>query len=355
VRVDGRGKFLIPGLADMHAHITDGEVTLFLELANGVTTIRSMFDAPMDLVRRTRTGELLSPRIYNAAPLDPGVSQIAGYKTAGYDFLKFYEYGSENFEAAVAEAHRVGIPIAGHVPVGVGLERVLRAGYASIEHLSGYLEYLTGLRADTDLPDSSGWRQAVEHVDESKIRAIVAATKRAGVWICPTLAAWKGMSLDSITKAQKPGRRYQKAGDYALNDESRVTFRLQFELKRKLIKPLHDAGVGLLLGTDPVLDLLVPGFSIPQELEELVAAGLTPYQALVTGTRNAAIFFGTLDSTGTVTARKRADLVLLAGNPLVDIRHTAHPTGVMIGGRWFSRDELDTRLAALEQLVIGDI
>ena len=93
---------------------------------------------------------------------------------------------------------------------------------------------------------------------------------------------------------------------------------------------------------------MVPGFAVPRELAALVRAGLTPYQALVTGTRNPAEYFGTLDSAGTVAVGKRADLVLLAGNPLADVRHTAHPAGVMFGGRWLPRAEIDRRLAALE-------
>jgi imidazolonepropionase-like amidohydrolase len=116
----------------------------------------------------------------------------------------------------------------------------------------------------------------------------------------------------------------------------------------RIAKVLHDAGAGLLLGSDAGVSGMVPGFSIHRELEALVKAGLTPYEALATGTRNAATYFGTLNSTGTIAVGKRADLVLLQGNPLQDIRNTGQPAGVMIGGRWVARADLDARLQALE-------
>jgi imidazolonepropionase-like amidohydrolase len=119
------------------------------------------------------------------------------------------------------------------------------------------------------------------------------------------------------------------------------------ELRRKLIKALHAGGAGLLLGSDAPQIYNVPGFSTHRELESLVAAGLTPYQALETGTRNVALFFGTLGHTGTIGVGKRADLVLLDADPLADIRNTARRSGVMLGGRWLSKAALDQRLDAI--------
>jgi imidazolonepropionase-like amidohydrolase len=116
------------------------------------------------------------------------------------------------------------------------------------------------------------------------------------------------------------------------------------DLRRRLIKALHDSGVGILLGSDAPQTWNVPGFSIHREIAAYVAAGLTPFEALVTGTRAVAAHFGTLDRTGTIEAGKRADLVLLDGNPLQDISNTLRIAGVMIGGRWLPKSEIDRRL-----------
>ena len=123
------------------------------------------------------------------------------------------------------------------------------------------------------------------------------------------------------------------------------------QTRRRLIRALHAGGAGLLLGSDAPQIYNVPGFSIHRELEALVAAGLTPYQALETGTRNVAVFFGTSDRTGTIEVGKRADLVLLDANPLTDIRNTGRQSGVMLRGRWLSRAEIQTRLDAIAKSV----
>ena len=131
-------------------------------------------------------------------------------------------------------------------------------------------------------------------------------------------------------------RKYAQA--YSLQDRRRI-----IELRRRLVKALNDEGGGVLLGSDSPTRWSVPGFSIHRELALYVAAGLTPYQALATGTRNIALHFGTLNTTGTVETGKRADLVLLEGNPLQNISDVSRISGVMIGGRWLPRNEIDKR------------
>jgi hypothetical protein len=185
---------------------------------------------------------------------------------------------------------------------------------------------------------------------------IAAATQRAHVWNTPTQFRIAELSAPDVrfdTVKQWPELRYFPAEprkkwlqekEIGRGGDGRLITR---SLTRPLIKGLQDAGAGLLLGTDAGVDFSVHGFSVHRELEALVRAGLTPYQALLTGTRNVAVFFQTLDESGTVAVGKRADLVLLTGNPLVDIRHTAQPAGVMIGGRWLPRSEIDRRLAEL--------
>ncbi len=172
-------------------------------------------------------------------------------------------------------------------------------------------------------------------LDDSRIEAVAAATRRAGIWNVPTQVLTEGRlrsdeKKDSISPDAVMRRRI-------------------VDIRRRLIKALSDAGAGLLLGTDAPLVPL--GASVHTELELLVAAGLTPYQALATGTRNVAEFFGTVDSTGTIAVGKRADLILLRGNPLKDIRNTASPSGVMLGGRWLDRAALDARLELLGRTV----
>jgi imidazolonepropionase-like amidohydrolase len=320
VRIDGRGQYLMPGLGDMHVHfIASDSATIERQLwswwlANGVTTIRNMDCGArgvwgIHFRDRAAAGELWSPRIYTSGPfwtmkkadikLDSVATYVARYKAAGYDFIKPYEESPEVLDSVLAAAHRLGIPVAGHVPPTVPIERALAAGLKSIEHLTGaYSGRHDGgaLNRDTSL---------------AAFQALVEATQRAGVWHTPT------------------------QGLYYAKGDTRVTRWGTF------IKALQDAGAGLLLGTDsPIVGPITP----TDELQAFVRAGLTPYQALLTGTRNVAEYFGTLDSSGTVAVGKRADVVLVNGNPLEDVTHTRQPAGVMIGGRWLSRAEINRRL-----------
>ena len=379
-RVEGRGKFLIPGLAEMHAHIPGGQAsdsaverTLFLYLAGGLTTIRGMLGHPRHLVLRERAarGELLSPTIYAAGPSlngnsvpDPAAARKAAIeqKEAGYDLLKIHPGVSrEAFDTLVATARRVGIPFAGHVPQDVGIARAIEARYATIEHLDGYIEAIVREGAPVSAEQSAFFGLNLgEHLDESKLPALVAATKQAGVWNVPTQVLLENLVLvaTSAELAQRPEMRYVapemlaqwaqvKDGMLAETGSTPESARRTIEVRRRLIKALHAAGAGLLLGSDAPQVYNVPGFSTHRELEALVAAGLTPYQALETGTRNVARYLGTERETGTVEQGKRADLILLDADPLVDIRNTTRRAGVMVRGRWLPQAEIDRRLAEL--------
>jgi hypothetical protein len=245
-----------------------------------------------------------------APRLDSVAAYVAAYHAAGYDFLKPHDERREMFDSVVTAARRLRLPVAGHVTNFVPLEQGLTAGMHSIEHLTGY-----GIRSDD-------WERAAGK-PTSYIPTLAAVTKRAGVWNCPTLILYEPkMPLPGVSSA--PVEPY-----------------------RRLVKALQDAGAGLLLGTDAGVGAAIEDQvgTVHAELQALVRAGLTPYQALLTGTRNVASYFGTLDETGTLAVGKRADLVLLRGNPLADIANTLHPAGVMLGGRWLPRAELDRRLA----------
>jgi imidazolonepropionase-like amidohydrolase len=203
-----------------------------------------------------------------------------------------------------------------------------------------------------------------EHLDESKLPALVAATRKAGVWNVPTQVLLENLVLagSSAELARRPEMRYvapETRAQWAEVKESMLqetgstpeSARRTIAMRRKLIKALHAAGAGLLLGSDAPQIYNVPGFSTHRELESLVAAGLTPYQALETGTRNIAKYFGTEREMGTVEQGKRADLILLEADPLADIRNTTKRAGVMVRGRWLPQAEIERRLAAVAKAV----
>ena len=384
IKVDGRGKFLIPGLAEMHAHIPGGETpdsvvqrTLFLYVSGGITTIRGMLGHPrhLDLRARAARGELLSPTIYTSGPSlngssvpTPGAAarMVAEQKAAGYDFLKIHPgIAGEAFDTLAATAQRLGIRFAGHVPLDVGLTRALESGYATIDHLDGYVEAMVGEGSPVTAAESEFFGLNLgEHLDESRLPALVAATRDAGVWNVPTQMLMENLAPgeSAETLERRPEMRYVAPGTRAewaktksslLREAgaSEASARRVMQVRRKLIKALHAGGAGLLLGSDAPQIYNVPGFSIHRELAVLVAAGLSPYQALETGTRNVAVFYGTLRTTGTIAVGKRADLVLLEANPLVDVKNTTRRAGVMLRGRWLPRAEIDRRLAAVAKSV----
>lgn len=378
--VDGRGKWLLPGLAEMHAHIPPGNATLAdmermleLNLLNGITVVRGMLGDPRHLELRARAArhEFPSPRIYTSGPSFNGnsaptpeaaVRMVEEQKAAGYDLLKIHPgVPRAAFEALAEAAGKAGLRFSGHVPLDVGLARALELRFETIDHVDGYVEALVADGAPVK-PAQSQWFgvNLAEHLDESRIPALVDATRRAGTWIVPTqtlfdstvgplepaqMAAWPEMKWATPAQVEQWTAWKQKfvaAG--TASEPARARF---LAVRRTLIKALHDGGVGMLLGADAPQMWNVPGFATHRELQAMVAAGLTPYQALAMGTSNVARFTRTADEAGTIEPGKRADLVLLAGNPLAEISNTTRIEGVMRGPRWLSRKDIDARLAAL--------
>lgn len=383
-RIDGRGKYLLPGLADMHVHLgfTTSDTAaslisnvLFAYVANGVTTVRDMHsggrsgirngsDLPdtwrFMLRRRVATGELLGPRIYTAG--DPDLSSpaaaarsVAELEADGHDFVKIsldderWPATKPLYDSLIAAAHRVGLRVVGHVPQGLELSQVLADHWASTEHLYEYPEYVLGLAGRWSLAvngsvfgqpqavvDTAVWMRPSYRLDPAKLHELAEAIRRAGVWNCPTVYLMKNVLSQVRQAGQSAPPGVHVAGRIA-------------EFNLQIIKALQDVGAGLLLGTDvgggwrgeP------PGFAVHRELATLVEAGLTPYQALATATRNVAEFLGALDSSGTVAVGKRADLVLLNDNPLRNISATIGPAGVMVQGHWLARADLDRRFAEM--------
>ena len=377
LQIDGRGKYLMPGLADMHVHLFPGtgqqddlaSQQLQLFLANGVTTIRNMIGKPEHIQLRDRVakGELLGPSIYTAGPPllgnnvpTPEAAElaVAEQKKAGYDLLKVHEgLTPETYAAIVATAKRVGIPFAGHATATVGLKRALDAQQSSIEHLDGYLQALVADNSPVKPPSSQVVVGPVlEHIDESKIAAVAAATRKAGVWNDPTLTLFKLVVSDAkpedylkwpemqyIPAKMREGFAKQKQS--TLGNPAPAADRQRFvKLRNKMLVALHAAGAKLLIGPDSPQFFLVPGFATHRELESFVEAGLSPYQAIEAATRNPAEYFAEFMKAprdfGTVEAGKRADLILLDANPLQTVANLSKRAGVMVRGLWLPESEL---------------
>ena len=378
VRVDGRGKFLMPGLSEMHAHIPGGPApdelidrTLYLFVSAGVTTIRGMLGHPRHLPLRERAarGEIVSPTIYTTGPSFNGQSatteeqartMVAEQKAAGYDLLKIHPgLTLPVFNALVSEANRQHIPFAGHVPAEVGVHRALDARYASIDHIDGYVEALVKDGTPKEALSKTGWfgHNLVPYVDESKIAPLVAKTRASGVWIVPTenLMEIFMNTEDPEVFAKRPEIQYmprpmvegwikQRKQFLSQPDITPEKSKAFLALRKRLIKALHDGGVGLLLGSDAIQTMSVPGYSIHGELEAMARAGLKPFQIYTTGSTNVAKHFGVEKQVGTVAKGMRADLVLVDSNPLADVKNFPRQSGVMVRGRWLPRADIDARL-----------
>ena len=387
LRVDGRGKYLIPGLAEMHAHIPGAQAPeqlvrdiFTLYIANGVTTIRGMLGAPNQLTLRAKTasGEMLGPTIFVGAPslngntaADPATAArlVREHKAAGYDFLKLHPgIPRTSYDSIVAAARAVGITYAGHISQGVGLEHTLASRQSTIDHLDGYLEAAVPpaerarvLTGDADLAD------LVNAIDASRFAALAADTRKAGTWNVPTAFLWESFFSHEAAEAmaRRPEMKYaapqwitgwstQKRNRAQQDQTSGVTPDVSarfLALRRTILKTLADSGARLLMGTDSPQMFNVPGFSLHHEIEVMQEAGLTPWQVLESGTRNVAEYAaGDLKvdgKFGTVAVGNRADLILLDANPLTDARNVARRAGVMVRGRWLPASELDRMLAEM--------
>lgn len=379
VRVAAEGGYLMPGLGEMHAHIPPQggrdwmEQVLFLYLANGITTVRGMLGQPAHLELRDDVagGEVPGPRIYTSGPSLNGSSipgpdsarrAVRHQHEAGYDFLKIHPgLTRAEYDAMVEEADRLGMSWAGHVSLEVGVRHALETGQATIDHLDRYVEALLPEDADPSADEVGLFGYGVfDRADRSKIPELARATADAGVWNVPTQSLVERFLSPASAEelAAMPEVRYMpdemvegwkesKAGMDADPGNTRERAEAFIQLRRDLILALHEAGAPLLLGSDAPQVFQVPGFSVHDELRLLVESGLSPYEALVTGTRNVAVFFGDEAEYGTVEEGKVADLVLLEANPLEDVTATREIRGVMVRGRWLPRAEIRERLEAM--------
>jgi hypothetical protein len=375
--VDGTDRFLMPGLAEMHAHVTSTAPTQFdrlatLFVANGVTTIRGMLGQRDHLVLREelKSGKVFGPRLITSGPSVNGRSVegaadaerfVREQHAAGYDFVKIHPGPSaDEFSAAAKTANEIGIPFAGHVPVAAGVGEALKLKMATIDHLDGY--FLTLLPpGDGGTGGFGGFFDVLlaAELDATLIPAIAAATAEAGTWNVPTEVLIE-QAIDDTSSAelrQRPEMRFvsrslidewivRKEGQSRDRGFNKETAALAISLRRRIILELHRAGAGLLLGSDAPQVFNVPGYSLHRELKALVDAGLTPYEALWTGTVAVAEFLDA--NTGVVAEGRAADLILLDANPLADIGNSDRIHGVMLRGLWLPESELDSRLNRYE-------
>jgi hypothetical protein len=378
VRVQGTGRYLMPGLAEMHGHIPGSqnprytENVLFLYVSNGVTIVRGMAGDPshLELRERVARGDLLGPTIHAASPgfsgnnagtPDAAERRVREMHQAGYDLLKVFSMPTDAYARMASTAHELGIPFAGHIPAAVGLEGALEHRQASIDHLDRYVEFLVRDGVSTQGRDGGFFGSAfVDLVDTGKIPTAVARTREAGVWNVPTLSLVEHLASSEAAErmAEWPEMRYMppqviegwvrsKHDFQARPDFQPAAAQRLVEIRRQLTKALHDGGAPIALGSDAPQFFNVPGFSIHHEMEMMVASGLTPYEVLVTGTRNPAIYFETPDEFGTVQVGRRADLILLEANPLDDIANVRRRAGVMVRGNWLPENEIQQRLQTI--------
>ena len=390
--IDGSGKYLAPGLADMHAHpMTTADLDAYL--ANGVTLIRALWGEPavLDLREEVASGAIAGPRIVTGGRIVDGepvihygtesvlnaadaLEVVARHRAAGYDFIKVYSNLSiEAFDAIAEAAAAHGIPFAGHIPDAVPAAHAFRSGMQTAEHLIGIgpatlregAEYYT--RFHPDFPDyaariGTGEIALDEVYDDAKLKELAELARETGIWTVPTLTTIRGTAASPEEMAAFSEREATGYVDYTvksfwhLSAAFRAAWtpdtyrgaRLQLEQDLRQLKALHDAGARILAGTDAPNPWAYVGFGMVDELELYVEAGLPPFAALQTATTAPAEFMNEAGRSGIVAEGARADLVLLGGNPLENVAAYRDIAGVMAAGQWFDRDELDSRLAAIK-------
>ncbi|HEX8801360.1 MAG TPA: amidohydrolase family protein [Terriglobales bacterium] len=400
LKIAGRGKYLMPGLADMHVHLIrslpepkapppvsgssshpaiiptsassdhehENQALGVLFIANGVTTVRNMWgDSAIDaFAKQVESGKVVGPVVYSTGPLTDGSpltwegsrlvetqaqaeAAVKQDKAAGYIAIKVYNgLSTDAYGWIISAARAQDLPVVGHVPDAVGLRGVITARQDSIEHLDGFWE---ALQPDQDTARNASGRQLLDRADLAKLPALVESIRAAAIWNCPTLdldrilpndLEWRGrVALVPPALVE----RYRRAFSHWQADPELT--RRAFQLQTAITRGLHQGHARLLLGTDTPKPTVLPGFSLLEELQNFVEAGLTPYEAIRAGTSDAAIFLHQDGEFGVVATGRRADLLLLEKNPLEDVNNVSKRVGVMANGRWFTEQELQQRLMAL--------
>jgi imidazolonepropionase-like amidohydrolase len=394
--VDATGRYLIPGLWDMHVHLTTVDATLPLYIANGVTGVREMFGPPNAQQFRGELAakHIVAPHIYLASPIvdgDPpawpnsivvktateGRAAVDDQKRKGADFIKIYGgLSRDSYFAILEEARRQELPVGGHVPDSISAWEATSAGQKSIEHLTGILvacsnrqdELMPKVFAAMSIAEANPlFLQAANSYSDVKAQKLFAEFKTNGTWQVPTLTLWRSAANLNNPKFVNDdrlryfsvqirqflsGRDAQGNEDIRFKDMTASEFAVSRELfvrYENVVGAMFRAGVPILAGTDDTNPYVFPGFSLHDELALLVESGMTPLAALQSASRNAATFMQADDRYGSVTKGKIADLVLLDADPLKDIHNTTKVSEVFLAGKEFDRRALDEILSAARQ------
>ena len=381
--IDGSGRYLMPGLAEMHAHVPPGanpprdavEDILFLYVANGVTTIRGMLgsDYQIPLAVELQGEQLVGPNFYVGAPSINGNSAptperaeelIRAHHEAGYDLQKIHPGVTRGtWDHMVAVAEEVGLTFGGHIPTDVGLVHAIETGMSTIDHLDGYVQAVASddVVAQVNAGQPISLAGLVNGVDESKIGEIVQLTVEHDVYVVPTMYLWENLygtddpepflqqpEMQYVSEGQRQAWRNQAGGGPAGPPDVVRTF---FDIRNRILKDIADAGGNVMMGTDSPQMFNVPGFALHREIAVMSEAGMTNQQILESGTATVGRYvrdhLGMDDAFGTIAVGQRADLVLLGSNPLEDLEHLTDRVGVMVRGQWVSRADIDEGLAAL--------
>ena len=377
--ISGEGRYLIPGLAEMHAHVPPGqdpprediEETLFLYVANGITTIRGMLGAPYQIPLREeiREGRVLGPDFYVGAPSLNGNSAptpeaadslVRAHHDAGYDFLKIHPgVPLDAWNRMVEVAQEVGITFGGHVPAEVGIRHAMATGMATVDHLDGFLEVTREEGANLENPV-----ERFRATDQEALDELAREISGHKVWLVPTQYLWNHLFgyVDPDALLAEPEFRYispelrESYRERALRnienpDITPESHRAHAEMRQEFLGAAHEAGARILMGTDSPQLFNVPGFALHRELPLMVDAGMSPYEVLVSGTRAVAEYveesLGQPGDFGTVAVGHRAHLLLLDSNPLDGLEALQDRAGVMVSGRWLPDDEIEARLEGI--------
>lgn len=359
--IDGSGKYLSPGLVDMHAHVMDKQ-ELGLYLANGVTSIRNLMGMPFHLALRDKinTGELLGPIIYtSSSPLtskddndlekiqiqspDHGREVVKRLKAEGYDFIKTYNrLDSATFEAILDAAGKENMPIAAHPSFEVDYSFHFQKGISTIEHTEDIVQQPLDFKLDTNL-----------------LHPVIQAYVNSGQTHTPTLVVYHSIVRmlnegDAFTEEgnslyHNPFIRSISEDDYTFwtaykERDSTIVQRIntQHSFHLEILKRLHKAGVNIVAGTDAGVLYTPAGFSIHEELGFYTQAGMTPYEALRTATYNPTQVYPAFQTFGTIEAGKMANLIVSTKNPLENLTTLKEPEYVIIKGHMLDKDRIET-------------
>lgn len=407
--IDATGKFLIPGLWDMHAHSISEkgtrEIFFPLEIANGITGVRDMFadcypdcspdngDLQVSLTevnewrKAYAAGTLVAPRIFASSPLvigvkgafkgtlvvkdaDEGRAAVLYIKQRGNDFVKVDSFLSRDaYFAVVDEAKKQNLVFAGHISNSVTATEASDAGQKSVEHLTGILlacstdeehlrrELLASEEGKAKISNLEINKRLLETYSDAKAAALFARFVRNGTWMCPTLTTLRGTAFQNDKDFTADARlkylpsvlrkAWNPAGD--LTAEDFAVRRKRFQKQIEIVGAMHRAGVPILAGTDEPNPYCFPGFSLHDELALFVRAGMTPLEALQTATVNPAKYLNMSDLLGTLETGKLADLVLLDANPLEDIGNTKRIAAVIFNGKYLSKKAIEKMLVDVNE------